>query len=161
MSTTTTPAPPAPERTDGATGPDPRQLAADLERVVRPLPPDERRAVLARLVALAADPPANGRPEPPTATPPSDRPVEQLIAAEKEYPQPVWEDILADARWYQALWKTEAIEQYRGTHVLVYDGAVVANGNDTVRLQIEMARKYNVHPQRFILEYIPRRGEYF
>lgn len=151
MSPTTTAEPPVPLDAD------PRRLALDLERLVRPLPAAERRAVLARLVALAAEPDAgpeaNGHPPPPP-----DRPVEELIAVEKEYPPPAWEEMLPDARWAQDRISTPAFDPYVGSHVFVYNEAVVGHGNDTIRLHIELARKYNVHPNRFVVIYVDPPG---
>ena len=106
--------------------------------------------------------------EPPAATAPTGpaaRPVEptyedlarELIELEKQFPLPEQDDIFADARWFDAHSNTPALEPYRGTHVAVLNGAVVGHGWDSLQLLLDVARKFNVHPQRFILEYVPLR----
>lgn len=161
MSATITPAPPAPVQVDATAGPDPRQLAADLERAVLPLPPAERQAVLARLVALAADPPANGHPASPPAGPRpdnSDRAAAELVAFEKQFPSPDPNAQLADCRWLQDHWGTPTLEPYRGTHVAVFGGRIVGHGDGSIRFQLDLARALNVHPQRLVVAYIDPPG---
>jgi hypothetical protein len=79
----------------------------------------------------------------------------ELVELEKQYPPPDEDAIFSDARWLQEHWGTAVLEPYRGTHVAVLNGAVVGHGWDSLQLQLDVARKFNVHPQRFILEYIP------
>ena len=66
--------------------------------------------------------------------------------------------ILADCRWTQEHWIDEHLSPYRGTHVAVFGGEVVGSGDDATRLQLDLARRLNVHPQRVIVTYVPRGG---
>lgn len=79
----------------------------------------------------------------------------ELVELGKQFPPPDLEDIRADARWFMAHW--DEFEPYRGTCVAVLNGAVVGHGWNSQQLQLDVARKFNVHPQRFLLEYIPPR----
>lgn len=79
----------------------------------------------------------------------------ELVELEKQYPPPEQSDILADARWLQEHWGTAVLEPYRGTHVAVLNGAIVGHGWNSLQLQLDVARKFNVHPERFLVEYIP------
>jgi hypothetical protein len=87
--------------------------------------------------------------------------AQQVVALEAVYPPPGWADISADARWFQEQQAVGGFAPYCGTHVAVYGGKVVGTGENSLQLQIDLARKFGVHPQRFIIEYIPRPGEFF
>ena len=108
----------------------------------------------------AAVPPSNGA----VAVHPEDRPLEdlvgELIELEKHFPPPDQAAQYADCRWLNDNWGTAALEPYRGTHVVVYNGAVVGSGDNPTRLELDAVRTFNVHPQRLVVEYIPRRGEF-
>ena len=68
----------------------------------------------------------------------------------------------ADARWFQAQQDARALEPYRGTHVAVYKEEIVGTGENWLKLQLELARRFKVHPQRFIIEYVaPRSMRFF
>lgn len=68
----------------------------------------------------------------------------------------------ADARWFQAQQDAMALEPYRGIHVAVYKGEIVGTGWNWLKLQLELARRFKVHPQRFVIEYIiPRSLRFF
>lgn len=143
---------------------DPRQLAAELERAVLPLPADERRAVLARLAALATDPPANGHPGPPTVPPPVDetaRVAAELRAFGERFPPPEPEAYLADCRWLQEQWGTRALEPYRGQHVAILGGRIVGQGDGSLGWELDLARALNVHPKRLLIEYVFRPEDRF
>jgi hypothetical protein len=109
--------------------------------------------------ATTPPPAANGAAPPaPSSTRRSEELVRELLELEKQFPPPNEDAIFADARWLQEHWGTAVLEPYRGTHVAVLNGAVVGHGWDSLQLQLDVARKFNVHPQRFILEYIPPAG---
>ncbi|QJW96863.1 hypothetical protein [Frigoriglobus tundricola] len=81
----------------------------------------------------------------------------ELVELEKQFDPPDPDAIMIDARWFDTHWGTPDFEPYRGTHIAVLNGAIVGHGWNSLQLQIDVARKFNVHPQRFILEYIPTR----
>jgi hypothetical protein len=80
----------------------------------------------------------------------------ELVALERQFPPPDESDILADCRWFQGHLGTGVLAPYRGTHVAVYNGQVVGSGADSLRLGIDLARTLGVHPQRLVIEYVPR-----
>jgi hypothetical protein len=80
----------------------------------------------------------------------------EIVEFEKHFPPPDTNAILSDARWFQDHWDKPELTQFRGNFVAVLNGAVVAHGSNALLLELETAKKLNVHPQRFILEYIPR-----
>ena len=102
-----------------------------------------------------SEPPAAPAPRVPALT--DEELVREVIELEKRLPLPEYDDILADAKWFQARCNTPEFEPYRGTHIAVLNGAIVGHGWNSLQLQLDVARTFNVHPQRFILEYIPTR----
>lgn len=109
----------------------------------------------------ATIPPAtNGAvPHVPSAPCPSDEELaRQIVEFEKQFPPPDTDAILANARWLEAHWGKPELTQYRGFHVAVFGGAVVGHGLNSLQLQLDVARKYNVHPQSFLVEYVPPAG---
>ena len=99
-----------------------------------------------------------------TAAPPGPRLddlTQELIDFEAQFPPPNEKEIFADCRWIQDHWIDDSLSPYRGTHVAVFNGAVVGSGGDSVRLQLDAARKLNVHPQRLVVVYVPRGGGFF
>ncbi|MBX9581447.1 MAG: hypothetical protein K2X87_14190 [Gemmataceae bacterium] len=162
---TPTAAPAVPPARAGETA-DPRQLAADLERAVLPLPPAERRAILARLVALTPDPPANGHPGP--AQPPQDYlpPAEQarIVAElnELEARSPAFDrgEVNADWAW---MWREQSrgpggeLGPYGGKHVAIYRGRVIGSDEaSSLRLQLRASQTLRppVHPNRLVVVYV-------
>jgi hypothetical protein len=111
----------------------------------------------------ATDPPSaadspNGaaRPAPPEV-PRSDHDLaDELFEFEKQFPPPETNAILADAKWFDDHWGKPELTQYCGSYVAVLNGAVVGHGPNALQLQLDCAKALHVHPQRFILEYIPR-----
>ncbi len=79
----------------------------------------------------------------------------ELIELEKQFPLPERGDAIPDAKWFEEHWGKPALTQYGGSFVAVLNGAVVGHGLNSLQLQIDVARKCNVHPQRFIIEYVP------
>lgn len=151
-------APPPVTDRPAAAAADPRQLAAELERAVLPLPPAERRAVLARLVALAADP--EPAPEP-TATDPCptlEELAEELTVLEEHYPKPAAEEVYADWAWIDRQWVTPAVEPYRGRWVVVLDREILAADPNPLLLLVEWSKRLGVSPQRLVLKFIPVPG---
>jgi hypothetical protein len=88
-------------------------------------------------------------------TPIDEELAREIIEFEKGRSVPDLEDIRADARWFEDHWGKPELTQYRGSFVAVLNGAVVGHGPNALLLQLETAKRLNVHPQRFILEYIP------
>ncbi len=80
----------------------------------------------------------------------------ELFELEKQFVMPDDHAIRADAQWFDDHLGKPEFEPYRGTHIAVLNGAIVGHGWNALQLQLDVARKYNVHPQRFILEYVPR-----
>jgi hypothetical protein len=77
----------------------------------------------------------------------------ELIELEKQFDPPERGESVSDARWYEA--NESVIEsQYRGMHVAIMNGAVVGYGCNALQLELDLARKYNVHPQRFLIVYV-------
>lgn len=109
--------------------------------------------------------PAAEAAEPPHATngvarsgrPPSDEELaREIIEFEMGFPPPDLNEIRADARWFDEHLDKPELAQYCGSFVAVLDGAVIGHGPNALLLQLEAAKRLNVHPQRFILEYVPR-----
>ncbi len=84
--------------------------------------------------------------------------IRETIELEQQFPPPDRDDQIADAKWFQERWGKPEFEPYRGTYVVVLNGSVVACGKDELRLRLDVARRLNVNPQRFIIEYIPPRA---
>lgn len=97
--------------------------------------------------------------EPEKKPPAAPRPAAELIDLEGQFPPPTEAEIAADCRWIEDHWSTELLAPYRGTHVAVYNGAVVGSADDSLQLEIDLARRFQVHPQRFVIEYIPPGAE--
>ena len=81
----------------------------------------------------------------------------EIIEFEKRYPLPEKGDASADAKWFDECLGKPALTRYGGRFVAVLNGAVVGHGANSLQLQLDVAREFNVHPQRFIVEYIPPR----
>lgn len=102
---------------------------------------------------LPADSPesaASGRP-----APSADALARQVVELERHYPPPDLEAIKADCRWLQEHWGTELLAPYRGTHVAVLNGAIIGSGANSLQLELDLSRKFGVHPQRLVIEHIP------
>ncbi len=84
--------------------------------------------------------------------------VRELIELEKQFPPPNESECFADARWFEERWGTAEFEPYRGTHVAVLNGTVVGHGRNSLQLRRDLVREHDIHPQRFIIVYIPTRG---
>lgn len=82
----------------------------------------------------------------------------EIVAFEKQFPPPEQDRISADAGWFEAQWGTETFVPYRGSFVAVIDQTVVGSGRNALQLQLDTAKRLNVHPQRFLVEYIPNPG---
>ena len=79
--------------------------------------------------------------------------LNELHELEKQYPAPERGHDIPDARWYEAN-ASALFEQYRGEHVAIMNGAVVGHDWNELRLRRDVARKYNVHPHRFLVVYL-------
>jgi hypothetical protein len=80
----------------------------------------------------------------------------EITELERQYPPPSEQEVLADCRWFQEHLGSGGLAAYRGTHVVVYKGSVVGSGDDSLRLELSLARELRVHPQRLVIEYVPR-----
>src|SRR6266511_1758202 len=78
--------------------------------------------------------------------------VDELLELEKQFPAPDEDAVFANARWFEEHLGKPELMQYRGTHVAVMNGAVVGHGDNSLQLQLDIARKYKVHPQSFLVE---------
>lgn len=79
--------------------------------------------------------------------------LRELLELEKQFPPPEKGACLADARWFEA--NAAALgEQYRNEHVAIMNGEVVGHDWNELRLQRDVARKYNVHPHSFLVVYL-------
>ena len=105
-----------------------------------------------------ANAPADLIPAPATTARTLEDLAREIAELGKQLPPPDVNAILADARWFEESWGKPALTQYRGNFVVVFNGAVVAHGIDALQLQLDSAKKLNIHPQRFIVEYIPPAG---
>lgn len=85
-----------------------------------------------------------------------DRLAIQLVELEKQYPPPNEQEQLDDCRWFQQHSTSSVLAGYRGTHVAIYQGQVVGSGDNSLQLNIDLARQLGVHPQRLVIEYLPR-----
>lgn len=138
-----------------ASAADPLQLAAELEQAVSSLPPAERQSVLARLVALAAEPgPAS---EPPVSDPAPnlDELTDEMFALEARFPPPAPGETDADSVWLRDRWGTPDLEPYRGKWVGVLNGRVVAADPNPILLRVEWSRQNGRHPSWLVMTFVP------
>lgn len=92
----------------------------------------------------------------PSPTPTVEELAAEIVRLESQYPPPDEEEIKADCRWLQDHWGTEVLARYSGTHVAVYNGRIVGHADNSLQLELDLTKKFGVHPQRFVIEYIPR-----
>lgn len=96
-------------------------------------------------------------PEAQTTPEPTDRElVREIHEFGKQLPPPERGDSREDARWFEEHLGTATFEPYRGNFVAVLNGSVVGHSRHALQLQLDVARKFNVHPHRLIVEYVPR-----
>jgi hypothetical protein len=79
--------------------------------------------------------------------------VHEIAEFEKQFPPPEKGALISEARWFVAN-ASALFEQYRGSFVAIMNDAVVGHGPNALQLQLDVARKYNVHPQSFLVELI-------
>ena len=95
--------------------------------------------------------------EAPLPSPQTDQELaHELVEFGKRFELPKRGESTSDAQWFDEHWGTPTLTQYRGNFVAILNSAVVGHGANSLQLQLDMARKYNIHPQRLIIEYIPR-----
>jgi hypothetical protein len=107
--------------------------------------------------------PANGVASHPSSEPLLDNMAlaREIVDLEKQFPPPDQDALLADARWFEAHYAQPELSQYRGSFVAVRNGAVVGHGPNALQLQLDVARRLNVHPESFLVELIlPSMFEY-
>jgi hypothetical protein len=111
--------------------------------------------------------PALEAPEVPATDAPADgaKPVAERTYAElareihefgRQFPMPERGDSRGDARWFEEHLGTPTFEPYRGNFIAVLNESIVGHGRNALQLQLDVARKFNVHPHRLIVEYVPR-----
>lgn len=159
----------------------PTEAEGDIRLLYANLPPDLRGRVVAtpgesetvvtvrvpnrdlRHLTLAVARPADP-PSPPTgsAGPTPEQLLAELMELERQ-PAPADTSAAqrADCQWLQDHWITAELEPYRGETVVVLNGVVVAHGDNPHQLEIDVARRFGVHPYRLVVEYIPQWGEQF
>ena len=84
----------------------------------------------------------------------------ELHELEKQFPEPALQEILPDCRWIEENWMSPEMARYRGTTIAVYNGAIVGHGDDSLQLELDLARKFGVHPARFVIVSLPRALEW-
>lgn len=82
---------------------------------------------------------------------------EELVEFEKGMPAPDFAAQNADARWIDEHWQ-QLLKEFPGTHIAVLDQRVVGHGVNSLELQLNLARQFNIHPERPIIVYIPEPG---
>ncbi len=106
--------------------------------------------------ATTTPPPAANGPAPHTpdeARRADEELLRELAELEKQFPPPEKGDLIPDARWFEA--NASALgEQYRNEHVAIMNCEVVGHDWNELRLRRDVARKYNVHPHRFLVVYL-------
>jgi len=100
----------------------------------------------------------------PTSTgflvPSVDQLATELTALEHHFPPPEAAEIAADCRWFQDQQTNGGLAAYRGMNVAVYQKAIVGTGANSLQLTLDLALALKLHPQRLVVEYIPRLGEF-
>ncbi len=74
------------------------------------------------------------------------------------YPPPTWAEVMPDWKWMhdgQADGTFDPEYKYGGLAVAIYNRRVVGTGIDWLQLRIDVARKYGVHPERFVITSFP------
>jgi hypothetical protein len=79
--------------------------------------------------------------------------LNEIAELEKQFPPPEKGSQIPDARWYEAN-APALFDQYRGEHVAIMNGAVVGHDWNELQLRLDVARKYNVHPYRFLVVHL-------
>lgn len=104
--------------------------------------------------------PASGAPAP--ADGPREKSLDEmtdteLIRAahemEKRFPRPHEDDCKPDCQWFMDN-EHELLRLYPDEFVAIHGGAVIAHGTNVHRVNLEAARKLNISPQRFIVEFV-------
>lgn len=81
----------------------------------------------------------------------------EIIELESRSPLPDYDAWVADAKWLQAHQGTPEFEPYRGTHIAILREAIVGRAWNCLQLELDIARKYNVHPRQVLIVYVPPR----
>ena len=80
---------------------------------------------------------------------------QEITELEAQSPPPDLDGYLNDCRWLQQQWVTHgALHRYAGTHIAILNGEVVGTGQNSLQLQLDVARKFGVHPQRVLIDYV-------
>lgn len=91
--------------------------------------------------------------EPLTAANPTDRKGE-LYALAATYPAPPWQDWIADRNWLNEQQLSGALDAHWGKVVAAYNKELIGVGDNYVEMLLELAPKYNVHPERIVCVYL-------
>jgi hypothetical protein len=84
----------------------------------------------------------------------------QKLAAEFKalaaaYPPPDLQEWNADWQWMYDRSDDNTLDplmKYMDGYVAVYNREIVGSGPDFLRLQVELSRKFGVHPERFVIK---------
>lgn len=114
---------------------------------------NETNAVDATVSEVPADSPVPAEVARPTAERSDEELAHEIHEFGKQFPEPEMGTNLADARWFEENWR-ELVRLYSGQIVVVFNGAVVAHGGNALQLQLDVARRLNVHPDRLTVELI-------
>lgn len=83
-----------------------------------------------------------------------DAQLAELRELEARHPAPTWDDVRPDWEWLYAQFGTPALDPYSEQLVAVLNGAVVGSDpRDEFALRIRLARRYGLHPERFVVSY--------
>lgn len=78
----------------------------------------------------------------------------ELKELEAEYPVPTLAEVMADWKWLRDGASAGTFDpeyKYGGRAVAIYNGEVVGTGIDWLQLRIDMARRFGLHPERFVI----------
>jgi hypothetical protein len=78
----------------------------------------------------------------------------ELEAYGQNYPVPDWKDGLPDFRWFQAHRYDPEIQAHRGDYVAIFDGKVIGADENSLKLELECAKRLQVHPARIRVEWV-------
>jgi hypothetical protein len=84
--------------------------------------------------------------------------VGELKALAAQYPPPTREEVMADWKWVYERSDDGTLNpdwKYKDGVVAVYNHEIVGSGPNYLRLQIDLSRKFGVHPERFVIVTMP------
>jgi hypothetical protein len=63
-------------------------------------------------------------------------------------------DQLADIRWFECHRNDPQIQDHRGDYVAILNGQVVGAGGDPLKLEVDCAKRFDIHPARLLVEWV-------